>query len=665
MEHYPLRPTSDRDWVPAVLVDSRGTVWAGHDTGLAQLVLDEDSPEVRWHTTDDGLAGERVIALHETEDGRIWIGAGDGLTVFDGNRFRSYGRPHGLTSDVLMGFAEDNAGNLWINSFSRGVMKMVLDGLITYDAADGLGKPDTQVVRDLSMQPARVHSVFENPAGELFVVSGSWFVNRYEGTGFESVQARVAPDSVLSWGSQGGFRDSSGRWWMLTHRGLYLFPSSATPEEPGEQKPLAIYTRDDGLPGDWPQILFEDSRGDVWVGAYGSEGLARRDHTTGEFRLYTGADGLPENNPVTAFAEDRSGALWVGFRDGGLARRTAGRFVRFAEAEGVPAGGIQDLHLDAGGRLWIASAQGGLVRLEDPLASRLELERYTTADGLSSNNVRSITDDPWGRLYVGTARGVDRLDPATGNVRHYTTAEGLANNFVTVAHRDSRDRLWFGTLEGLSRLVPRAEPFASPPPVWIGGLQVAGDAQTLSELGETAIEGPVLGPGANQIRIDFFGLSFLSGEDLRFQYKLAGADPDWSEPTEQRSVTFANIAPGRYRFLVRAVSAAGVNAIFVSQALRTQQTADSAAILLGITPDTISAVNELVGRIKSDHQGDVVLVVGHSNTVPAIIEGLGISSPPAIDDEEFDNLFIVHRHKYGPSKLTRLKYGKHLCECDE
>lgn len=119
--------------------------------------------------------------------------------------------------------------------------------------------------------------------------------------------------------------------------------------------------------------------------------------------------------------------------------------------------------------------------------------------------------------------------------------------------------------------------------------------------------------------------------------------------------------------LAHALSSAGVDAIFVSDALRTQQTADSAAALLGLTPEIISAnsVDELANRIKSDHRGEVVLVVGHSNTVPQVIEKLGISSPPAIPDTEYDNMFILHRPKYGPRKLTHLKYGKHLCPCSE
>src|SRR5262249_18729189 len=41
---------------------------------------------------------------------------------------------------------------------------------------------------------------------------------------------------------------------------------------------------------------------------------------------------------------------------------------------------------------------------------------------------------------------------------------------------------------------------------------------------------------------------------LRYQYRLEGADTDWSQPSDQRSVNYPNLAPGRYRFLVRAVN---------------------------------------------------------------------------------------------------------------
>ena len=48
------------------------------------------------------------------------------------------------------------------------------------------------------------------------------------------------------------------------------------------------------------------------------------------------------------------------------------------------------------------------------------------------------------------------------------------------------------------------------------------------------------------------------GESLRYQYRLEGADVDWSAPTEQRTITYAKLSPGQYRFLVRAVNSIGV-----------------------------------------------------------------------------------------------------------
>ena len=41
-----------------------------------------------------------------------------------------------------------------------------------------------------------------------------------------------------------------------------------------------------------------------------------------------------------------------------------------------------------------------------------------------------MVEDRWGRLYVGTQSGVDRLDPASGRIKHYSTADGLAQNEV-------------------------------------------------------------------------------------------------------------------------------------------------------------------------------------------------------------------------------------------
>src|SRR3989440_1289640 len=224
----------------------------------------------------------------------------------------------------------------------------------------------------------------------------------------------------------------------------------------------------------------------------------------------------------------------------------------------MPAGLVRALYRDHAGQLWAATGQGGVVRLDDPQAEHPHFVTYTTNDGLASNSVSCITEDKLGRMYFGTARGLDRFDQETKRIRHYTKVEGLANNSVSVAFRDRQGTLWSGTDLGLSRLAPGPDPPQQPPPILISGLRIAGDSYAISALGETDVSGLTLNATQNQVSIDFVGLGFAAGESLRYQYRLTGADSDWSAPTDQRTINYAGLSPGGYRFMVRAVTADGI-----------------------------------------------------------------------------------------------------------
>ncbi|MBI3950058.1 MAG: hypothetical protein HY314_06350 [Acidobacteria bacterium] len=343
---------------------------------------------------------------------------------------------------------------------------------------------------------------------------------------------------------------------------LYRFPNIDRFEDLKTTRPKAVYTTKDGLATPDLFRLFEDARGDVWISCVSGDvsGLARWERATEKIHDVSRAEGLPSLRGQTAlsFRTDRAGTLWIGFSLGTLARYRDGRFTSFTTEDGVPAGSIYDLYVDQAGRLWIASTLGSLARVDDPSANRLTFTRYTTADGLSSNKITCLTEDQHGRLYIGTARGLDRLDPATGRVKHFTSADGLIPGEIVVLFRDRKGQIWAGGHGGVSRYTPRLDAPTAPPPVWVNSVRVAGVKQTISALGETDITLPDLAANQNQLQIDFVALSFAPGESLRYQYRLDGADRDWSAPTDQRLVNYANLAPGHYRFLVRAVNADGV-----------------------------------------------------------------------------------------------------------
>src|SRR5262249_45073976 len=141
----------------------------------------------------------------------------------------------------------------------------------------------------------------------------------------------------------------------------------------------------------------------------------------------------------------------------------------FTTADGLPIGWVRALYLDHLRRIWIATSQGGLGRIDETGADHPRFTTYTAANGLSSDAANCITEDLWGHIYVGTGRGLDQLDPATGHIKHYTAADGLIRGEVRVAFRDRQGTLWFGGGEdsGLSRLIPQPDRPASPPPILV------------------------------------------------------------------------------------------------------------------------------------------------------------------------------------------------------
>ena len=231
----------------------------------------------------------------------------------------------------------------------------------------------------------------------------------------------------------------------------------------------------------------------------------------------------------------------------------ADNFAVSRTGENAPRGWARDLFLDSRGRLWIASTGDGLRRIDETNSENLKFIAYTPAEGLTSVATASVTEDAFGRIYVGTWRGVDRITPETGQIENFTVADGLPASFVENAHRDRQNNLWFGTNEGLARFVPEPPRTRVPPTVLITGLRVEGEPQSVSILGETWIAPLDLNSEQRQITVDFLGLGASLGEKLKYEYRFGDA-ADWTA-TGERSLNFANLAAGDYKFEVRAQTA--------------------------------------------------------------------------------------------------------------
>ncbi len=131
-------------------------------------------------------------------------------------------------------------------------------------------------------------------------------------------------------------------------------------------------------------------------------------------------------------------------------------------------------------------------------------------------------------------------------------------------------------------------------------------------------------------------------------------DPGLSPEGQKRAAELA-------RQLVDADVVAGIDAIYSTPYRRTLETAQPTADALGLEINRYDpSDNEAVlATILKTHKGKIILVVGHSNTVPTLIADLGASkNVPAIAEYEYDNIYVVSIPWFGKTKTIRLRFGE-------
>ena len=545
--------------VHALLEEPAGRIWVGHALGL---IIVEPEPAGAFDRAGPpavrelpGRASPRhegtgVYAFHLGSDGRIWGATSTGLFEMDRDAFRVYGRAHGLAEELLLSLGEDRDGNLWLGSYASGAMKVARDGFVSFGESDGL-------------RPGRVFSLFQTRGGEICVLTNLSGISRFDGERFVAVQPRLPGECAdLPLGPVRA-RGSLRRLVDRERRGTLPLP---TGRESGGTRPCssaaAVHASGWAAFGRHPA---------------GLRGLERRHLDLHGPPDRVGAEPMGESHGLlpdlsragrTARARGRDvpGRGSNGRRVDRLPRARARALPR-REAHGVRAGrrgatGIDPWHPPRRLGPAVACLARGHGRGPEPHRApgsgppELHVRRRVGTALARPAGVRRrrrggpcLHRDDTRRRAAGCGERRRQTLHDRRRTRPHGGAVGSAGSLRGALVRD-RGRS--------ARLRPGPDRPASPPPVAIGGLRIAGAARPVSELGQDEIPRFELVSGQNQIEIDYFGLGFSSGERLRYQFKLEGADGDWSAPTEERSVNYARLAPGRYRFLVRAITTDGV-----------------------------------------------------------------------------------------------------------
>lgn len=508
--------------ITAMFVDSLGVIWFGAlDSGLYSY--DPSKNELlhfKYEPLDDRALGDKFIkSVYEDKSGIIWIGTYyGGLYKFDrrknifGSITSSDTNKNSLTDKVIRSIYEDSTGKIWIGT---------RNGLEIYHK-------DQNSFSHYSHDPDNNASISNNTIYSVLELNKNKFlIGTFNGLNQFDTRTKEFkryyseannPNSLAGNKILKIIKDRDGFVWMATKNGISKY-DPVTEEftnyrnDPHNPKSL-IYNS--------TYYIYEDSYGDIWVGTF--KGLDRFDKNTESFTHYvndSSDSGSLSYNSIFSVYEDKNKTLWITTWYGGL-----NKFIRETET----------------------------------------FVSYTENDGLSSNMVYGIMEDDRGNLWLSCNNGISKFDPMTAMIQNFNKNDGIiAGEFNFGAfYKSENGYLYFGTGNGIIYFDPlkQQNDSYSPVPV-LTGFELFNEpvnciTSDILEHNIMKTNKITLNYDQKTISFEFAAMNFSAPSKTQYAYYLKNFDNTWINTNKRNYVTYTNLDPGNYSFLLKAANKDGV-----------------------------------------------------------------------------------------------------------
>lgn len=551
----------------------------------------------RVWTSVDGLPGNVVSDIMQSQDGYLYLGTYESLIKFDGFEFIATNK----YTDPKLSFIsarcvfEDSRNGMWIGSNGEGVQRITKYHTLEHISTEN-GLPSNSV-RCFAEDPYK--NIWVGTSAGLVYINAKDQVVHPKFENGEDV-AHIIIESL--------YIDTANRIWMITNEvnGLYIYtnaafhhvkeldffgeyvPTCITQDKNGNywialincySKPAMVvykdgkiqsWTTEDGLPGNKTRVSIQAQNGDYYVGT--TTGLATISPDN-QIYSYTLKDGL-ECEYIMWIYEDDDGIIWVGTDGDGVYLIKDKKIFRKLNVDNGLAGNIIfKIHKDENGFYWICTGSGisrysGTAEDIFDTTKPMKFFNYNSSHGLGTDSEFQMMIDHNNNVWLVSNRGIasvdytSMLEIAEGKKSHldckfYNLNDGLKSNgpnSTSLSMLDKHGCVWFTMSDGFAVYDPVRNKASNVLPI-SQIVQVQVDDVVYNDLANTSI---IIPPDARHINIKYTGLSYTSSERTRFQYKLDGFDETYSELTASRVASFTKLKPGRYTFYVGCQNADGL-----------------------------------------------------------------------------------------------------------
>ena len=546
--HNPNDPQSlPGDNVRSICIDHAKNIWVGTNLGLGLLDPFTGKFKVFKHIANNpaSLAGDNIHQIIEMNDRTLWIASDiGGISVLDLNLYKNplteelkfsqiTKENSGLSSNNNRRIIQDSFGNIWIANYSMGI-DFIAKSAASINTLQYMGKALEEVTGlycdhqgNLWIGRDNLMSLYQN--GKLMQ---TWNFSSYLSNSSSSIYVFE--------------EDKKGNIWCGTSdNGVLKFnPHTHSFTRINYAQNLDVHA------------LCENAQGKMWVGTEAGIFSVENDKINKEQEL----NRQMGNNPTIIYSikEDNYGQIWIGTLDRGVFvfSKQMKLIVHLTEKNLLATNSINHIIKDADGGIWMATMRG-LAYVQNPLQPGA-IKNYDERYGIKDSHIRAISQDKQGNIWVSMFSGIACLNIHKQQFYNYDYESGIpTSNFVEASAVTTPDgTIYFGSPGGICFFNPQqlTEPKAVSP-IQIINCERVGKLsdQFASRLISPNNEGIIcLSHDDNTFKINFTIKDFSQEGNVEYSYMMKGLDDQWYETEGDNEVTFRNLKPGDYTFIIRA-----------------------------------------------------------------------------------------------------------------
>lgn len=507
---YPFPTENGRIDMVQLKLDTTGRIWAGtHNYGLFSF----REGEITNYSRKEGLSSNSVSSIMADSRGRIWVGThGAGLNRLDPGSF-TYLLPD-LPDETLTinGTCKDRNGTRWLSTDSH--------GLLSYDGTRLLQYGTRRRLWWYGML-----NIIEDREGNIWHgLDGYKSLTRWDG---ETITTYTEEQGIAAGACNAMALDKEGRLWLAMMEGLSIIDGDTVTSFNLEDDPR-MHNVDGLAVGD---------NGEMWLSSAYGIGVARED----SLYWYGKNEGVPSTGFYNQAYHEKSGLWMAGYE--GLFRFDGTRFYTYDKEQGLEDPRVFDVGTDTSGNAW-ASADFGLYRVSADTSGEFgetpRIEAFHYLDGLRSETQRTegLSITPENELWLSNSYGICQLE-IDGIDRSRSITPSVYLNALTI----NESALTF-TEDTILVLGGKLDPW---------GIR-HGDIPFFTDQ-PTTISVPYL---ANHFTFNFIAFDWAAPHKIHYQYRLLGAETEWSAPGNENIMDYRGLRHGTYTFEARAASRDGL-----------------------------------------------------------------------------------------------------------